>query len=510
MTFGASSPMWARTRGKAERTTPAAARRANVCPRAARRRIFATRGQAGSCGSPLPTSVMWLLPGLSGFSAFATRSYYRLSVAGEEVPRTGPVLLVANHPNSLLDPAMVATAARRPVRFLAKSSLFSHPAVGWLVRGAGAIPVYRQQDNPAEMGRNSEMFRAVHEALAKGSAIAIFPEGISHSQPSVTPLKTGAARIAIGGAILRGSPIPIIPIGLVVRDKGTFRSAALAIIGTPVEWGDIAGAGVETGDLVRALTGRIDVALRAVTVNLDQWEDAPLVECAEEIHAVELGVARDELTRHERVRDTARILGILRQSGDPRWEPLASDVRSHDRALARLGLRPTDLREEPRVRAALGWTLRTLPLFGALATGVAAVGIAVFWVPYRLTDTVARIGRPNEDTVSTYKVLGGGAVFLAWMLILAIVIGVLAGIGWGILALVLLPALAFATLAITERWTDAWADVRRFFRLRRRGELLRALRETQHALALRLEEVRENSPPLPSLGNARPGVGKPA
>ena len=114
---------------------------------------------------------MWLLPALARVSAFATKVYYRFAVAGGTVPRSGPVLLVANHPNSLLDPAMVATAAQRPVRFLAKSSLFSDLAVGWLVRGAGAIPVYRQQDDPTQMRRNLEMFRAVHDALASGAAV---------------------------------------------------------------------------------------------------------------------------------------------------------------------------------------------------------------------------------------------------------------------------------------------------------------------------------------------------
>ena len=452
---------------------------------------------------------MWLLPALSNVSAFATRSYYRLTVTGGEVPRTGPVLLVANHPNSLIDPAMVATAARRPVRFLAKSSLFSHPAVGWLVRGAGAIPVYRQQDNPAEMRRNLEMFRAVHAALAEGAAIAIFPEGISHSQPSVTPLKTGAARIALGASALVGSAFPIVPIGLVVRDKGTFRSAALAIVGTQVEWDDIARTGGASGEAVRELTARIDLALRAVTINLDEWEDAPLVECAEAIHAAEMGVPRDDLTRHERVRDTARILGMLRESGDPRWEPLADAVRRHDRELRRLGLRPIDLQEAPRVRAALGWTLRTLPLIAALASGIAAVGVVVFWIPYRLTDVIARIGNPSDDTVSTYKVLGGAVVFLTWIVLLAVGAGVIAGAGWGIAALALLPALAFATLAIAERWSDAWIDIRRFFMLRRKDDLVRDLRATQRALAERLEEVRENSPTLPLLGAARPGVGRP-
>ena len=446
---------------------------------------------------------MWLLPALASVSAFATKVYYRFAVAGGDVPRTGPVLLVANHPNSLLDPAMVAAAARRPVRFLAKSSLFTHPVVGWLVRGAGAIPVYRQQDDPTQMRRNLEMFRAVHTALAAGAAVGIFPEGISHSFPAMAPLKTGAARIALGAATLIGKPFPIIPMGLVVRDKGTFRSAALAIVGAPVAWDDIALAGVDSADAVRELTARIDVAMREATVNLEQWEDAPLVECAEAIHAAELGVANDRLTRHERVRDTARILLILRDSGDPRWEPLASDVRAHDRALGKLGLRPVDLGEAPRVRAALGWALRRLPLVAAAASGVAALGITVFWVPYRLTATVANVGNPNEDTLSTHKVLAGALIFVIWILLWATLAGVFGGALWGVVTLALLPILAFATLAIVERWQDSWTDARRFFLLRRRDDLLTELRATQRALALRLEDVRENSPPLTAAPTVR-------
>lgn len=439
---------------------------------------------------------MWLLPALAGVSSFATKVYYRFAVAGEDVPRTGPVLLVANHPNSLLDPAMVAAAARRPVRFLAKSSLFSHPAVGWLVRGAGAIPVYRQQDDPTQMRRNLEMFRAVHTALASGAAVGIFPEGISHNFPAIAPLKTGAARIALGAATLIGGSFPIIPMGLVVRDKGTFRSQALAIIGTPVAWDDLAPMGIEGQDAVRDLTARIDAAIREVTVNLERWEDAPLVECAEAIHAAELGGDDDRLIRHERVRDTARILAMLRDSGDARWEPLANDVRAHDHALATLGLRPSDLREPPRVRAALGWTVRRLPLVAAAASGVAAIGTLIFWIPYRLTGVVARLGNPNEDTLSTHKVLGGALIFGIWIVLCAMGLGIVAGALWGAIAVVALPLLALSTMAIVERWSESWADVRRFFLRRRGDQLLTELRESQHTLALRLEEVRESSPPL--------------
>ena len=436
---------------------------------------------------------MWLLPALSSVSSLVTRVYYRFTIVGGMVPASGPVLIVANHPNSLIDPAMVATAARRPVRFLAKSTLFTHPGVGWLVRGAAAIPVYRAQDDPAQMGRNLEMFSAVHTALASGSAVGIFPEGISHSFPSMTPLKTGAARIALGAAALHGSAFPIVPIGLIVRDRGTFRSSALAIVGAPVAWDDLALAGVESTDAVRELTARVDTALRDVTVNLEQWEDAPLVECAEAIHAAELDVSRDDLTRVERVRDTARILAALRGAGDPRWESIAEEVRRHDRMLRRLGLDPADLQETPKVRSAIAWSVRRLPLAAAALSGIAALGVAVFWVPYRLTGIVARLGRPNEDTLSTHKVLGGAAIFLLWITLAAVAVGMFAGPAWGVAVALVLPLLALATLYITERWTDSWSDARRFFLMRRRDDLITELRAAQRSIALRLEELRQGA-----------------
>ena len=58
---------------------------------------------------------MWLLPLLSGLSRFTAHTFYRLTVAGEGVPGEGAVLLIANHPNSLVDPVFVASAAGRPV-----------------------------------------------------------------------------------------------------------------------------------------------------------------------------------------------------------------------------------------------------------------------------------------------------------------------------------------------------------------------------------------------------------
>ena len=209
---------------------------------------------------------MWLLPWLGPVARTAANVYYRLTVTGAALP-PGPLLLVANHPNGLIDPMLVSAAARRPLRYLAKAPLVTG-RFGWLFRSVGSIPVYRQQDDPSQMERNADSLREAEAALQGGAAIALFPEGISHDSPSLTSLKTGAARIALGAAAKGDTPISIVPVGLVLRDKPAFRSEAHVIVGDPVEWGDLASRGASDQEAVRTLTSRIEEGLRAVTVNL--------------------------------------------------------------------------------------------------------------------------------------------------------------------------------------------------------------------------------------------------
>ncbi|MDH5198192.1 MAG: 1-acyl-sn-glycerol-3-phosphate acyltransferase, partial [Gemmatimonadota bacterium] len=195
----------------------------------------------------------WLLPILPPVARAAASVYYRIRYVGEPVPRTGPVLLVANHPNSLLDPMLVVATAGRPVRFLAKAPLFHDPKTAWLVKSAGAIPVYRRADDPSQVEKNVDAFDAVYAELARGAAVGIFPEGLSHSEPALGPLKTGAARMALGAARLTGGAFPIVPVGLVLRRKDEFRSSAYVVTGAPVAWDDLAHRGVDDADAVHAL-----------------------------------------------------------------------------------------------------------------------------------------------------------------------------------------------------------------------------------------------------------------
>ncbi|HET7232221.1 MAG TPA: lysophospholipid acyltransferase family protein [Longimicrobium sp.] len=436
---------------------------------------------------------VWLASLFPFVSRAALRLFYRLEMSGERVPGRGPVLIVANHPNSLLDPGMVFAVARRPVSFLAKAPLFSHPGVGWLVKGAGAVPVYRQQDQAdtgATTAQNEDTFRAVWDALARGRAVGIFPEGTSHSHPSLVPLKTGAARIALGAALRTGAAFPIVPVGLSFREKETFRSDAVAVTGEAVAWDDLAAAGPEDRDAVRELTRRIDEALHEVTVNLERWDDEPLVQTAEAVYAAELPVDEGGDARVTRLSDTAEALARLRTENRPEWNRVAREVAAHGRVLRILGMTPAELKGRNRAPVAIRWTVRQLLFFG-LGVPAAAAGIVVYGIPYRLTGFLEERRVKDDDVRATFKLLFGGALHLVWTLAIATVVGLRWGWAAGLLVMIGLPLLGYVTVHVADRWRRATGEARRFFLRTRRPAMLNELRERQHELAVRLHGLWE-------------------
>src|ERR1051325_8870195 len=129
------------------------------------------------------TLIRWLAEAL-------VRLYYpaRSGEGAERIPADRPVIFVLNHPNGLLDPLVLRVATGRPARFLAKSTLFGNP-LGRLAMGAfGSIPVYRAHEAGArgkDTSRNEESFARCRAELARGEALALLPEGTSHSDPQL-------------------------------------------------------------------------------------------------------------------------------------------------------------------------------------------------------------------------------------------------------------------------------------------------------------------------------------
>src|SRR6478735_5859949 len=151
--------------------------------------------------------------------SIALRLFFRrIEVVGvDRVPKAGPLLFVLNHPNGLVDPALVFVSLPRRVSFLAKSTLFDNRIGAFVLRTFEILPVYRRVDAGAKLESNSVTFDNCFELLRRGRCIAIFPEGISHDAPQLQKMKTGAARIALGAVSDRLSPavgLKIVPVGL--------------------------------------------------------------------------------------------------------------------------------------------------------------------------------------------------------------------------------------------------------------------------------------------------------
>ncbi|HLT37204.1 MAG TPA: lysophospholipid acyltransferase family protein, partial [Enhygromyxa sp.] len=213
------------------------------------------------------------------------------SVGAEQVPSDAPTLYVLNHPNALLDPLFILCLSPRPVTFLAKAPLFSTFLVKHFVRAFECLPVYREQDGE-DPGKNRAIIEASIALLASGKALALFPEGTSHSDPRLRPLKTGAARIALSSSAPSGDsdhadpgPVQIVPVGLHYSDKTTFRSNALMVYGPPIETPRVeldADARPPRAAAVE-LTAKIDAALAEVTVQAQTHEAIELARAAARI-----------------------------------------------------------------------------------------------------------------------------------------------------------------------------------------------------------------------------------
>jgi glycerol-3-phosphate O-acyltransferase / dihydroxyacetone phosphate acyltransferase len=422
----------------------------------------------------------------------ALRWYYRdIQVEGfERIPRKRPLLLVVNHPNALVDALLVAWVMPRRVLMTAKSTIFVNPIVGALFRWLGVVPLQRASDlakqgQTLDPQRNQETFRAVVDALRKRGTVLIFPEGKSHDEPSMAPLKTGAARMALEAASSGVSDLAILPIGLVFERKELPRSRVLVQIGEPIgldTWRALGG-----GSEVDALTAHINARLRAVTLNYATADDAAravrlasliaaLFEDVPRIGVVDRGLAAEAVIAR-RIESLSTQLPRANAEARAQAEVLADRLDDFQRESASHGIRVEDIRIPLGARDALRflWREGWLLLIGG---PIALWGRVNHWLPFRAARLIAmRSVESAADPAMRTLVAGAALVLLTYLAQTAAVFAL-----WGpkvaLLYLVSLPIAADINFYLSDRLRRAVQRARAFLRLtRNRGLQQRLTRE---------------------------------
>lgn len=365
----------------------------------------------------------------------ALRLFFRRieAVNVERVPKNGALIFALNHPNGLIDPALVYVSLARRVSFLAKSTIFSVKPAAFILRALEVLPVYRQIDANKEMAKNFQTFRVCYEYLAQNRCIAIFPEGISHDETNLQPLKNGAARIAIGAlafdADLRARGLKIMPVGLFYTSKTAFRSEALIRYGEPldIEYVPLDKHGEPPREAVRELTARIDAALRNVTLNTESREELDAVLKAEALFS---SVYQNLLFKETlaqsflRLQDLAEKYTVLEQDNPERMKQLRAKVESYESELKTTGVTAQSLSvlQHPTWYVFRFLILRNIILI-ALAP-LSIVGAILHSPAYLFSNLIGSMFTTHgeDEAGSTYKILAA-IVFmpLTWLFVFAVV-----------------------------------------------------------------------------------------
>lgn len=314
-------------------------------------------------------------------------------------------VFVSNHHNALIDPILVLTDTECEISPIAKSTLWNVPGLRWLLDRAGAVPIVRKQDTPGKSaGDNDAMFDKIAVHLAEGGNILIFPEGTSHSEPHLAPLRSGAARMLVAAERRNQTPQTFQAVALEFDRRDDFRSRCLVLWGPVRALAEVGGLGEER---VARITAQMDEDLRELLVEGSTHEERRLIARVAEMLANDAGDA--SLAGWNTIGRQVELANqTLRDLGPELVAQVAAKIDAYHAELARYGLGDAQLASarageaKPRSR----WAKR------ALLAPLAVPGFALYALPYFIPRMVAK--RYDPDAVSTIKLGTALVVYPVW------------------------------------------------------------------------------------------------
>lgn len=374
------------------------------------------------------------------------------------VPTEGPLLVLANHHNGMVDPLILIASLPRQVRFIAKAPLFRIPGLAFFLKRLKTVPVHRSQDAGYAKEKNEQVYGAVGSALAEGGAIGLFPEGKSHTDPALAEFKHGASKMALEAEAAAGFKLGlrIQLAGIHFERTRLFRGEVLVNYGAPLAIDSFREAhAADPKAAVEALTKALHERLSTMVLDAETDELVRLASLVERFGVLEEREAglkgsfdrrKFLIESHKRLRETrpAELAAVVRR------------LRRYEQTLRILGVRDDHVETDYRWTRALSFALKNTLLL-VLGAPFMAAGAVLNGPPYWLVRLIVLLSGPHADVRSSNGLLTAIAIFPAWYAFLA-------WTGWKHLDWRLwLPLLAAAPFCgiIAIRWLERWRKVGR-------------------------------------------------
>ena len=356
----------------------------------------------------------------------AVRVFYRnLEVKGlENIPSSGPLILVANHPNTILDPIAIGTSVDRELFFLAKGILFKSKMLKWLLPKCNVIPIYRAQDDSTEMTKNEDTFAKCFEHLAGGGTLLIFPEGISLNERKLRKIKTGTARIALGAEEANDFKLGlnIVGIGLNYSSHHRFHSDLFINIAKPIQVNLHKEA--YRKDPIAATVSLTDAIRKNMEQQIIAIEDDGIDRLVKQIETIYKSQLLRDLGYSPKMKEQdflvtraiSDIVHFYQLKDPPRVEKMQSDIDAYFFILNELELTDSLVKKFPSGGSAFLRSLANL-LYFVVGLPFFLFGAATNYLPFKIPEWIAKKIIPSREYLGSVVLLTGVLTFTLFYLL---------------------------------------------------------------------------------------------
>ncbi len=355
----------------------------------------------------------------------------------ELIPDKGPLMLLANHPSTFMDPIVIATILKREVFFLAKGELFKSSFAKWLLPKFNMIPVYRKQDDPNQMSKNQDTFKKCFEHLEKDAVILIFPEGISITERRLRPIKTGAARIVLGAEARNDFRlgIHIVTVGLNYDNPHKFNRDLFINIDTPIKLSAFQQEYLNDNfKAAENLTEVIRGSLERLVIAIEDEKANALVKDIETLYKYKLSKdlhisKEDKLSGFNLTKNIVETVNYFTQNDIQRVEKIRARLKLYFIDLDQLGLNDIDLAKNQQNKSFFKSNIKTLFV---IITGfpVYLFGLLNNYLPFEIPGWLAKKITKSIEFQGAISMVSGMFTFLIFYTIQIIIVWKCTHIQW--------------------------------------------------------------------------------